>query len=194
MGEEKNREMLDWIAVSVIGRDGPGIVAAVSKALYRNDYNIEALSQIVIMGQFAMILMASAPKGVMHVKLKGDFDIVGTQLDLDINIREIQPDEIVPYRYGEMEPFVITVRGEDRPGLAYGITEVLTEFGINITNLDAKVTLLGQKPEYIQVFEVDIPKELDFGLIQERLRDRGQALGVHVDLQHRDIFRAINQI
>jgi predicted amino acid-binding ACT domain protein len=31
-------------------------------------------------------------------------------------------------------------------------------------------------------------------LIQEKLRKRGQEMGVGVDLQHREIFRAINQI
>ena len=48
--------------------------------------------------------------------------------------------------------------------------------------------------QYIQIYEVDIPKELDFGVIQEKLRKRGEEMKVAVDLQHRGIFRAINQI
>ncbi len=59
---------------------------------------------------------------------------------------------MVPYRAGETEPFVITVQGEDRPGLAYGISEVLSEWGINITNLDARVAFIDQKLEYIQIY------------------------------------------
>jgi predicted amino acid-binding ACT domain protein len=78
--------------------------------------------------------------------------------------------------------------------LVYGIAEILAERGINITNLAARVALVSQKSEYMQVFEVDIPKGLDYGLIQEKLRQRGQEMGVSVGLQHRDIFRAINQI
>jgi len=86
------------------------------------------------------------------------------------------------------------VQGEDRPGLAYGISEALAEWGINITNLDARVAMIGQKLEYIQIYEVDIPKELDLGIIQEKLRAQGLQMKVIVDLQHRGIFRAINQI
>jgi predicted amino acid-binding ACT domain protein len=41
---------------------------------------------------------------------------------------------------------------------------------------------------------VDIPKQVDFALIQRALRDKGEEIGVTVDMQHRDIFRAINQI
>jgi glycine cleavage system transcriptional repressor len=113
---------------------------------------------------------------------------------LDIYLKKTLPGEMVPYRAGETEPFVITVQGEDRPGLAYGISEALAGWGINITNLDARVAMIGQKLEYIQIYEVDIPKGLDFGIVQEKLRAQGQQMNVTVDLQHRGIFRAINQI
>lgn len=56
------------------------------------------------------------------------------------------------------------------------------------------MALIGGKQEYIQLFEVDIPKKLDYRLIQEKLRQRGQEMGISVDLQHKEIFRAINQI
>jgi glycine cleavage system transcriptional repressor len=163
-------------------------------ALYKKNYNIEALSQTTIFGQFAMILIASPSKAGAGEGLKEALNSVAGDMGLDIDFRSVDPKEMSPYRAGETEPFVITVRGEDRPGLAFGITEILAESGINITNLDAKVTPVGSRLEYIQVFEVDIPKELDFGIVHQRLRDRGQELGVAVDLQHRQIFKAINQI
>jgi len=186
--------MNDWICVSVIGRDRPGIVASVSKVLYQNRCNIEDLSQTAIRGQFAMILIASTLKEDVLVGLKRDFQELAKGLNLDINLKKIRPEELAPYEAGETEPFIITVQGEDRPGLVYGISEILAERSINITNLDARVALVGGKQEYIQLFEVDIPKEVDYGLIQEKLRKRGQEMEVAVDLQHRDIFRAINRI
>ncbi len=184
----------EWIAVSVIGRDRPGIIANVSGVLYQNRCSIEELSQTAIRGQFAMILIASVGEGVSTGDLKSDFAELAKDLDLDINLRGLKAEDMVPFQAGETEPFIIIVRGEDRPGLVYGIAEILAERGINITNLAARVALVSQKSEYMQVFEVDIPKELDYGLIQEKLRQRGQEMGVSVDLQHRDIFRAINQI
>jgi len=186
--------MRSWITVSVIGRDRPGIVANVSKVLYLNHCNIEELSQTAIRGQFAMILIASTLKEEGLGGLKDDFNELAGTMDLAINLRVISQEELIPFYAGETEPYVITVRGEDRPGLAFGITELLAERGINITNLDAQVARIGEKMEYIQVYEVDIPKKLDYGLIQEKLRQRGQEMGVTVDLQHKDIFRAINQI
>jgi len=186
--------MSDWVAVSIIGRDRPGIVASVSKVLFQNRCNIEDLSQTAIRGQFAMILIASTAKKEVLTGLKQDFENLARDLALDINLRPIRPEEMKAFEAGETEPFVITVRGEDRPGLVYGIAEILAERSINITNLDARVALIGGKQEYIQLFEVDIPKKLDYRLIQEKLRQRGQEMGISVDLQHKEIFRAINQI
>ena len=191
MNQDDQRE---WIAVSVVGRDRPGIIANVSGVLYQNRCSIEELSQTAIRGQFAMILIASVGEGVSVRNLRKDFSELAKDLDLDINLRQLKSEDLVPFQAGETEPFIIIVRGEDRPGLVYGIAEVLAEREINITNLAARVALVSQKSEYMQVFEVDIPKEVDYGLIQEKLRQRGQEMGVSVDLQHRDIFRAINQI
>ena len=183
-----------WIAVTVIGRDRPGIVANVSRVLYGNRCNVEELSQTVLRGQFAMILIGSVGEGGSTGRLKSDLAELGGELDLDINLRQLKAEDRVPFESGETEPFIIIVQGEDRPGVLYGITEILAERGINITNLAARVAPVSEKRGYMQVFEVDIPKKLDYGIIQEKLRQRGQEMGVSVDLQHRDIFRAINQI
>lgn len=183
-----------WVAVTVIGRDRPGIVANVSGVLYHHRCSIEELSQTVLRGQFAMILIASLGEGAALRSLRDEFAELSRNIDLDINLRELKSEDLAPYPAGESEPFIITVRGEDRPGLVFGITEVLAERGINITNLGARVALLGQRSEYIQVFEVDIPKSLDYSLLKEKLRRRGKEMGVSVDLQHKDVFRAINQI
>ncbi len=190
----KGEDMIEWIIVSVIGRDRPGIVASVSRVLYQNRCNIEDLSQTAIRGQFAMLLIASTSHREVLSRLKGDVAELARELDLDIHLRKINPEELTPYNDRETEPFIITVRGEDRPGLVYGITEVLAERTINITNLDARVSLVGSKQDYIQLFEVDIPKGVNLDLLREKLRNRGKEMEVVVDLQHRDIFRAMNQI
>ncbi len=178
--------MSDWVAISVTGRDRPGIVASVAKVLFQNVCNIEDLSQTAIRGQFAMILITSTISKESLLGLQQDFDHLAGDLDLEIHLRPIQREPVQVFDTSETEPFVITVRGEDRPGLVYGIAEILAERSINVTRLDARVALSGGKQEYIQLFEVDIPKRLDYGLIQEKLRQRGKEMGILVDLQPKD--------
>jgi glycine cleavage system transcriptional repressor len=191
----KKKQALDkLVSVSVMGADRPGIVAGVAKVLYANACNIEALSQTVIMGQFAMIVVVSPLKGSKTESLEKAFAELGREMNLEIHVRMLDSEGRLGFDPGEAESFVITVRGQDRPGLVSAITAILAEQGINITRLGAEVVPLGKQLEYIQIYEVDIPKQLDFALIQKTLRDKGAEIGVTVDMQHRDIFRAINQI
>jgi glycine cleavage system transcriptional repressor len=182
------------ISVSVMGDDRPGIVAGVSKVLYKNACNIEALSQTVIMGQFAMIVVVAPLKGSSAAALEKDLHSLAREMTLEIHVRLLDPEGRPGFDLGEAEPFVITVRGQDRPGLVSAITTILAEQRINITRLGAEVVPVGEQLEYIQIYEVDIPKQVDFALVQKALRDKGAEIGVQVDMQHRDIFRAINQI
>jgi glycine cleavage system transcriptional repressor len=193
MAVEK-QEQNEWVSVSVMGRDRPGIVASVAKVLFENACNIEALSQTVVMGQFAMIVVAAPLMGSDAAQVRKDLEELAKAMDLEIRIRSVDPTEKLPFPAAETEPFVITVRGADRPGLVAAITAILAEQEINITRLGAEVVPVGQQLEYIQIYEVDIPKQLDFAFIQKALQDRGTEIGVTVDMQHWNIFRAINQI
>lgn len=192
VGESQERN--EWISVSVMGHDRPGIVAGVARVLFENACNIESLSQTALMGQFAMIVVAAPLKGGNAAQLKQDLEALAKAMDLAIHIRNVNPEEQLPFPAAETEHFVITVRGADRPGLVAAITAILAEQGINITRLGAEVVPAGQQLDYIQIYEVDIPKRLDFAFIQRALRERGAEIGVTVDMQHGDIFRAINQI
>ena len=49
-------------ALTAIGRDRPGIVAAVTKALYEHDCNIEDSSMTILEDEFAIILIMSMPE------------------------------------------------------------------------------------------------------------------------------------
>jgi glycine cleavage system transcriptional repressor len=191
----KSRENREWLSVSVMGYDRPGIVAAVAKVLFDNVCNIEALSQTVLMGQFAMIVVAAPLAGSSVATLQTELEALAAQMKLAIHVRTLNPAEHRTFDAGnDAESFVITVRGEDRPGLVYAITTILAEQGVNITCLGAEVVPVDQRLDYIQIYEVDIPRDTDFSRIQQALREKGAAIGVTVDMQHRNIFRAINQI
>jgi glycine cleavage system transcriptional repressor len=189
-GEQRNGR----ISVSVVGYDRPGIVACVAKVLFDNACNIEALSQTVIMGQFAMIVVASPLQGFDAARLQRDLETLAHTTSLEIHLRALIPGERPSLPAAETEHFVITVRGQDRPGLVAAVTAILAEHGINITRFGAEVVPVGQQLDYIQIYEVDIPKQIDFAFIQNALNERGKEIGVTVDIQHWNIFRAINQI
>jgi len=183
-----------WIVITVVGSDRPGIVAAVSKILLSYKCNIVELSSTILQRQFAMILIATSPEknaaGYIQSSCLKEKPLKG----MEIHVREVSPHKLKHYKQPPSQPFIITVLGKDRPGLVYGVTEILAAHRINITNFDAKVTKMRGKTDYAQIYEVDIPEKVDITSLKKELTKRGKKLKVDIDLQHYNIFRAINEI
>ncbi len=178
--------------VTVLGFDRPGIVAAVSKALFDFRCNIEDVSQTILQTEFAGIFIASLPEGLTYEALRARLEERLNPQGLAVYVKELQPVE--SQAPPETEPFVITTVGPDRLGLVAGITALLAEHRINITQLKA-VFRGGQDPRRnVMIYEVDIPVSTDHPAFRAALYARGRELGLDVSLQHRDIFEQIHRI
>jgi len=86
--------------------------------------------------------------------------------------------------------FVVTTRGEDRPGTILAITSFLVDHGINIE--DWIVEKDGDLIIYIA--QIVIPESVDFRAIQEAFRLAMAERGLTGVLCHENIFRATNEI
>jgi glycine cleavage system transcriptional repressor len=48
--------------ISVLGKDRPGIIAAVTRIFYEQDCNIENVSQTILQNEFSGIFIVGVPK------------------------------------------------------------------------------------------------------------------------------------
>src|SRR5919106_867221 len=111
-------------AVTAIGRDRPGIVASVSRALLDLDGNIEDSQMSILRGHFAVMLMVRVPDSVSEEALAEHLGPVRDELGLEaITFNPVDALEAT------MEPatHVLTVYGADHPGIVSGISHVLAE-------------------------------------------------------------------
>ena len=172
------------LTISFLGRDCPGIVSAVSQILGQTGCNIIEVTQTILCGEFAAIFIVQAPENVTEESLH-------TQLDLSVLVRPAVEgrweDSVVS------QPFVVTVDGPDRPGLIAAMSRVFARHGVNIDSLKA---VLGQdhSNHALFVFEVKVPENADLGRLRRELASEGQAQGLRVSVQHRDIFEAVHRI
>lgn len=92
---------------------------------------------------------------------------------------------------GNDERAIITVLGRDRVGILAGITGVLAEAGVNI--LDISQTILQEF--FTMIMIVDLRgNTLTFSTLQEQLREKGEDLGVQVNIQRADVFKFMHRI
>lgn len=73
--------------VTTVGQDQVGIIAGVSRYLSTAQINILDVSQTIMSGYFTMMMMVEVPADQDFTKLAADLKDLGTQLGVEINIR-----------------------------------------------------------------------------------------------------------
>ena len=145
-------------ALTVVGRDRPGIVAQVTEILYDLGCNIADSSCSILGGQFAMILIISHPTFVNRASFGDAFQPL-EDADLTVALRVLKPGgELSPQLDGEI--CMISVYGADRPGIVYRVAKVLGDRRINITDLNTKLVGSEQSPVYVMIIEAVLPADI----------------------------------
>ena len=140
-------------AVTAIGRDRPGIVAAISGALLTLRGNIEDSQMSILRGHFAVMLIVRLPDEVSEDTLRERLEDVRSELDLEataVNRLDDLRDETARPSH------VITVYGADHPGIVHAVADALAERGVNITGLQTRLAGSDEKPLYAMTMEVAI--------------------------------------
>ena len=179
--------------LSVLGNDRPGIVAAVARTLLQQNCNIENVSQTILQTEFAGIFIVSMPPNLALDVLHQCLQKALNAINLQVHVKPLQ-QEMSGFSAKETEPFIITTKGPDRKGLVADISEVIADYGVNVTNLQA-VFKGGDDPgDNIMIYEVDIPPDIDRQAFYGSLREKAANLALEISIQHRNIFETINRI
>jgi glycine cleavage system transcriptional repressor len=167
-------------ALSAIGRDRPGIVAAVTERLLEHELNIEDSQMAILRGHFTMVLILAAPDDADEQALRDGLEEVAARLGL-----EAMSLSGVEHAAGGGEPsHIVTVYGADRPGIVHATAHVLAEHGVNITDLQTR--LLGEdaaEPIYAMLLEVALPDELAGEELERLLRETARDQGLEVSVR-----------
>ena len=184
---------MNKMIISVLGKDQPGILAAVSRVLLDQECNIENVSQTILQNTFGAILVVSAPDNADEKSLRDKLLSGVTHLNLDIFVKQVD-NQNTNFEEPVSHPFVITTVGPDKYGLVAAITSILAKYSVNVTNLQA-VFKGGSDPQSnIMIFETSVPAEIDLPSLVKELEQCAQELELEINIQHRKIFETMNRI
>jgi glycine cleavage system transcriptional repressor len=137
-------------AVTAVGRDRPGIVAAISGALFELGGNIEDSRMSILRGHFAVMLIVELGDEGARAQLESELEGIRGRLGLEaVSVSEVETLD----PGGAAPSHILTVYGADRPGIVHRITSLLAERGVNVTDLSTKVAG-GAEPVYVMVIEI----------------------------------------
>lgn len=174
---------MSHFALTIIGRDRPGIVSQVTEILYRLGCNIADSSCSILGGQFAMILIISHPEYTERESFGNAFAPL-EESGLSVFLRTLKPGgEKHPKMEGEI--CMISVYGSDKTGIVYRVARELGERGVNITDLNTKLVGSETRPVYVMMLEAVLPP----GLSEEEIAGVMSALKeeLQVDISVRSI-------
>lgn len=149
--------MNEFLVITAIGADRPGIVDDLSQILLDNNLNIEDSRMSVLGGEFAIILLVSGnAKAIQQVQDQQQSLEQTLQLNLLIKSTagRIAAENTIAYE--------INVEGMDHPGIVNRLARFLSQHSINIEDLETESYPAAHTgtPMFAVDMTVDIPSHL----------------------------------
>ena len=162
--------------VVAVGADRTGVVAALSGVLVELGCNLSDTQMAVLQGYASMMLVVDAPPAVstaeLHSALGQATDAVGQTL-------WVHPlsEPAVSAPAGRM--WVVSIQGADRPGVVYEVTRLLAEDGLNIVDLQARLS----GPVGSLAIQVVVPPDVDGHKVATRLDHLRESLDLSCSMR-----------
>ncbi len=178
--------------ISIMSRDRVGIVHEVSQAISDLEGNIAEIRQSVLCGYFTMILLASFPASITQRDIERRLTEVDAHSETAIDVA-VKKVEVTSQSIGKTIPdnaYVLTATGPDKIGFVATVSSFCA--GNNINILDLSTT--SSNNEYVMILIVDLTRCPSSETVRHDLQAFASEKGLHIVLQHYNIFRAVNEI
>lgn len=159
-------------AITVIGRDRPGIIADVSSVLAGLGLNLTDSTMTRLRGHFAMTLVCAGQ--VPANEVEGALAPLSAE-GLVVSVSEVATDGPAAPTGGH---YLLRLYGADRLGIVAAVTRLLADVGGNITDLTTRLA----DGLYMLVAEVDLPTTVDIDGLTAQVRRLATDLGVEASL------------
>ena len=123
--------MSEYLVISAIGNDKPGIVNELSNVILHHQCNIDDSRMTVLGGEFALILLICGPWNAIN-KIEELLPALSTQLNMTIIAKRTKSRE----RRNDRVPYHVEVVSIDHPGIVANIAAFFSTRNINIEDMN----------------------------------------------------------
>jgi len=173
------------MAISVMAKDRPGIVAEVTEGISALGGNLADLRESVLCGYFTMILIAGFP---VKISVEEVEEALATSTASKVSVT-LHEGSLVEAEVPE-QAYVLSAIGRDRIGLVAQVSRFCCDHEVNIHDLASHV----EADRYTMMLQIDLSNIQSVEKFKEDLSSFGENNGLKLVLQHNDIFCATNEI
>lgn len=154
--------MKQIVVITAVGRDQPGIVAALARAMFEIGANLDDATMTRLHSAFATMVSAALPEGASVDDCRAALAPIAEDMGLTVTVQPVESNG----RGSTPPDHLLTVYGTDKPGIVYHVARRLAERGVNITDMDTRRAGTDDSPLYVMLLEIasgdiDLSPELD---------------------------------
>ena len=168
------------LVISALGKDRPGIVNQLSKAIYELDCNVSDSRMTVLGGEFAILLMVEGPWNLL-AKLEDQVPELQDRLHLTITTRRTEA------RAGNANllPYGVDVVSLDHPGIVYSLASFFSDKNINIEDMTTSSYAAAHTgtPMFSVRMSIGIPADIHIAALRDEFMDFCDSMNIDAVLE-----------
>ena len=176
--------------ISVMSKDRPCIIADITGAIYELKGDLADLNQSVLFGYLTMILVANFDDNVTPENILARIAEIKSPTQLDVIVRKIDAPMDMSHPGLPEKTYIVTAQGKNKSGLVHGISSFCYHHDINILDLATTRT----DDRYTMILQLDLSEVDSIIAVRNDLKKYGEESGLHVVMQHHQLFQVTNEI
>jgi len=168
------------LVITATGRDRPGVVERFTRTLVDHHGNVVASRMARLGGEFAMLMMVSAPAD--HVQsLRASVERIA---DDGFDVHSCLTDPAGLAQDAGRSTCSIEVKGADHLGIIHHVAQYLADNDINVESMDTQVVAapMSGAPLFVMEATISLPPALSVDQMRGPLVAVGDDLGVDVEV------------
>ncbi|MEJ2620464.1 MAG: glycine cleavage system protein R [Candidatus Thiodiazotropha sp.] len=165
----------NFLVISALGKDHPGIVKNLSKKILDEGCNITDSRMTVLGGEFAILLLIEGPWNTL-----AKLETAVPELQKDLGLTIICKRTEGRIQSSDQLPYLVEVVSMDHPGIVNQLAEFFSERQINIEDMTTSSYSAAHTgtPMFSVHLSVGIPADRQIALLREEFMDYCDALNL----------------
>jgi glycine cleavage system transcriptional repressor len=170
----------NYLVISALGQDRPGIVDSLSGAVLEHGCNIVDSRMTVLGGEFAVLLMVAGPWNTL-AKIEGALP----ELEQQLGMRIISKRTEGRVSGKSLIPYAVDVVALDHPGIVKSLAAFFSKRSINIEDLSTTSYAAAHTgtPMFAVSMTVGIPADTHLGTLREEFMEYCDSLNLDAVLE-----------
>ena len=173
--------MSSLYVISAVAKDQPGLVHSVSRVLAGRNINIVDIDARSVRGHFSMFLVVDlSTSSVTYGEMMAKMTPLESRFELGLRVEPYEAGRRNPNK----KPMILTVMGQDRPGIVASVSKICARNRVNIESI--KMIARG---DYIAMeLSLDGSDLNEVALFREEYYTFSEQTGLDVSLREGDVF------